>query len=463
MKLVYLKEFLKYKVTNPLFVLFCISLTLISCKKEPTIPDQPANLKVTPKENSNSLQWNAADGAEYYRIYWSDQNSTITTSSSKIDNITATQYEHTGLTYNSTYYYSIAAVNQVGESQLSSVVSAQPSPPLPTAPSNVSVSAGVQSITVSWYQVASAQKYTLYWTSDGSNPTTASSKVENITSSSYNHTSLDYKKTYKYCVCAINVTGTGPLSSVVQGKPSPPPLSVPTGFTATGTSSVVMNWDSHPEVGVTFTIYRSGSQLASGITGTTYTDNAPPAGKINKYKIKAVLESESRESSFSSEISLPYYVTINEVERNGPSTSLTTLDWCYYMEHTTANKEVLIINGAYSGSYSGYNAYMYKNYDWDLFELTFDRNDVIKIEVLKGTYTGLWSMGMSLTMDFSAISGGETSSNPGNPSISGNTYTWTVLGTTTSLLHCYLQVSMPNDLVNTGAYTYQLRITITRN
>jgi hypothetical protein len=106
---------------------------------------------------------------------------------------------------------------------------------------------------------------------------------------------------------------------------------------------------------------------------------------------------------------------------------------------------------------------MYKNYDWDLFELTFDRNDVIKIEVLKGTYTGLWSMGMSLTMDYSALSGGETSSSPGNPSISGNTYTWTVLGATTGLLHCYLQVSMPNDLVNTGAYTYQLRITITRN
>ena len=94
------------------------------------------NLKVTAKENSNSLQWDAAKGADYYRIYWSDQSSDVTISSNRIDTISTTKYDHTGLSYNKTYYYSIAAVNQVGESALSSVVNAQPFPPIPEAPAS---------------------------------------------------------------------------------------------------------------------------------------------------------------------------------------------------------------------------------------------------------------------------------------------------------------------------------------
>ena len=58
---------------------------------------------------------------------------------------------------------------------------------------------------------------------------------------------------------------------------------------------------------------------------------------------------------------------------------------------------------------------------------------------------------------------GESSESAGNPTISGSTYTWNILyGAASNLLHAYLMVSMPDNLINTGPYSYQLRITITR-
>ena len=112
------------------------------------------------------------------------------------------------------------------------------------------------------------------------------------------------------------------------------------------------------------------------------------------YSVKAVTGG-TNSSEYTSEYKCFSPFVYNEVERNGPTTTLTTLDWCYYMEHPTANKEVLIINGNYSGGYTGYNAYYYKNYDWDLFELTFNNYDIVKIEVLNGTTSGLWGIGIN--------------------------------------------------------------------
>jgi hypothetical protein len=194
------------------------------------------------------------------------------------------------------------------------------------------------------------------------------------------------------------------------------------------------------------------ANMSADITGLT-------ASTTYHFRVKAVSEVGTvygADMSFTT--SPPSYENIYEVERNGPSTSLTTLDWSYYMEHTTANKQYFIINGAYSGTYAGYNAASYKNYDWDLFELSFDKNDEVTIEVLKGTTSGLWGMSMNIIMDMKGGSSVGT-----KPTITGNTYKWTIFyNANETISDAYLIVNMPDNLINTGPYSYQLKVTINK-
>jgi hypothetical protein len=202
-------------------------------------------------------------------------------------------------------------------------------------------------------------------------------------------------------------------------------------------------------------VKRGYQVIAEGLTGNSYTDSDPDQGKANKYKIKAVVP-EMGESPWSDEININVYKNIYENERNGPETTLTSVDWCYYAEFATNYKQFMYINGGYSGAYAGYNAYLYKYYDWDLFDLDLSGVDELKIEVINGNTSGLWGMDLSITAHTSSCNG----YNPGNPSISGNTFTWSSLG---SYDHYYLMVSMPDDLINYGSYSYKLKITITEN
>jgi len=442
------------------FVVIFGLLVMLSCKKDSASGiGTPQRLQATPGEHSITLTWDSVQGSDSYRIYWSDQNSTITKSSNIIDNITTSSYVHSGIDPTKTYYYGVSAVKGTNESELSNVAHATPDLSLPDVPSGLSVSPSESALTISWNNVNYAQYYRLYWTSDGTTPTIASDVIDNIMTNSYKHNSLDYKKTYKYCVCAINQKGAGNLSSAAEGTPTAPPMTVPTGFSASGTSNINLTWDAYPISGVTFTIQRNGSEIASGITGNSYTDNSPVSGSKNSYKIKAVLVSESRSSDYSSEVSVIVYTNIYESERNGPTGTLGTTNWGYYREHSTESMQYFTIYGAYSGAYAGYNAASYKNYDWDIFGLSLEKNDELIIQVLQGNTSGLWGMSLSITLHMT------DGSDLGNkPTISGNTYTWNILyNANETVSYSYLTVSMPDNLINTGPYNYSLKVTINRS
>ncbi len=243
-----------------------------------------------------------------------------------------------------------------------------------------------------------------------------------------------------------------------------PPTNINCSWTGSG---FLIEWTASISPNVTYTIRRretgqsTGSDKASDIASTSYTDATASSGRYYYYSVKAV-SGGTNSSEYSDEYKCFTTFTYNEVERNGPTSSLTTLDWSSYMDENTADKELLIINGGYSGTYAGYNAASYKYYDWDLFELTFDNNDVVKIEVLEGSTSGLLGMDLRLTMIVSS-GGGESVLGAGNPVISGSIFTWNIsYSAAYNLKRAYLMVSMPDDLINTGPYNYQLRITITR-
>jgi hypothetical protein len=196
----------------------------------------------------------------------------------------------------------------------------------------------------------------------------------------------------------------------------------------------------------------ANSNMSANITGLT-------VSTTYHFRVKAVDEAGTvygDDMSFTT--SPPTYETINEKERNGPTTTLTTVNWSYYRDRSTSNKEYFIINGGYTGAYAGYNAASYKNYDWDLFDLSIDKNDEVTVQVLSGTTSGLWGMSLSIVMD---MVGGTTLGT--TPTVSGSTYKWTILyNANETLSDAYLMVSMPDNLINTGPYNYQLKVTITK-
>ncbi len=100
----------------------------------PAFPAAPSNVIAVGLNGEADIGWPAVAGVvSYYNIYWSTTDPVVTPANgAKIGNIIGTDYNHTGLTNGTTYYYVVTAVNANGESAASPVTSATPA--VSTAP-----------------------------------------------------------------------------------------------------------------------------------------------------------------------------------------------------------------------------------------------------------------------------------------------------------------------------------------
>ncbi|MBF0547437.1 MAG: SUMF1/EgtB/PvdO family nonheme iron enzyme [Candidatus Riflebacteria bacterium] len=90
----------------------------------PTVPGIPSNVVVTGGDSKVTISWDNSNGATGYNLYWSN-NPDVTKSSKKVIGA-INPYPHTSLTNSVPYYYAVSAVNGIGESGLSTEVSATP-------------------------------------------------------------------------------------------------------------------------------------------------------------------------------------------------------------------------------------------------------------------------------------------------------------------------------------------------
>ena len=90
----------------------------------------------------------------------------------------------------------------------------------PSAPTNVTATAGDEEVTVSWDSVSGATSYNIYWSTDsGVSNTNYESKIEDITTTSYTHSGLTSGTTYYYVITAENDYGESGESSEVNTTP----------------------------------------------------------------------------------------------------------------------------------------------------------------------------------------------------------------------------------------------------
>ena len=128
------------------------------------IPATPTGVQATPGDSFISLSWQSVADANSYRVYRdtdsgvSSRQYTLRTEVSS-NSVTITAVNGT------TYYHVVTAVNSVGESSESSVVSAQPQSS-GILPADFSAVAGAAEVTLSWTSFSDDTTYNIYRSSD---------------------------------------------------------------------------------------------------------------------------------------------------------------------------------------------------------------------------------------------------------------------------------------------------------
>ena len=248
----------------------------------------PTSLSATGGDQQVVLDWTAVSGASSYTVYWGT-SSGISSSSTTLSNISTDNYTHTGLSYGTTYYYKVAAVDANGTGTLSSEVSTTPASSSSdnstttstlSAPSGLTATGGNQQVVLDWTAVSGASSYTVYW-DNASGITTSDSGITSITTDNYTHTGRNNGTTYYYKVAAVDASGTGSLSSEVNATaadttaPTSPSISINSGAANSTSDNVTLTLSAGDTVGVTgYYASETSTTPASSASGWTSVTSA---------------------------------------------------------------------------------------------------------------------------------------------------------------------------------------------
>ena len=254
------------------------------------VPYAPTNLTVTP-----------ASGTEL-DLAWNEQYSNVTNFNilestggaySQVGQVlgSVTNFNVTGLTSNSTYSFEVVAVNSAGSSPASSAVSGT-TPYAPAAVSNL-VASNVTSTgaTISWINHATNAtgiRVTRQLESDNSQYVGTFS----ATTTSFTDSNLLPGRAYDYEVVATNLAGpSAGVDVIVETIPSAPATPV----ASVSGNAITLNWAAYGHAVSSYNVYRGttaggegATPIATGVTGTSYTDSGLAGGVTYFYKITAV-------------------------------------------------------------------------------------------------------------------------------------------------------------------------------
>ena len=258
---------------------------------DPNAPLPPAAPTVTMTYSDSGkpkLTWNAVSGATSYRVFRSESRGT---GYSLLGTTTATSYTNTGAAVGKTYYYRVKAVNSVGTSGYSNIVSGKAKPAAPAAPSVTAGNSSTGKPQLTWKAVSGAVKYEVY---RSTRQNSGYSLLGTTTSTSYVNTGAAVGKTYYYRVKAVNRDGMASgYSNIVSGKAkaaAPAAPSVTAGNSSTGKPR--LTWKAVSGA-VSYRIYRSesrgtGYSLLGTTSSTSYVNTGASTGTTYYYRVKAV-------------------------------------------------------------------------------------------------------------------------------------------------------------------------------
>lgn len=186
-----------------------------------TTPATITNSEAETTDSSVTISWPAVEGATSYDLLIDG----------KTYNVVGTSKIVTGLTPNSSYSYQIRVNNADGSSSYSSAKIVKTAP---LAPSNPTVSASANSVTISWPTVEGATSYDLLFNGETYRVTATSKTIYGLTSGT----------SYSYAIRSNNADGTSTYSETKTIITALNAQDVPTGINATSTTnSVTIQWN----------------------------------------------------------------------------------------------------------------------------------------------------------------------------------------------------------------------------
>lgn len=224
------------------------------------------------------LSWSAVTGARGYRVYREGE----LIASPSAGTLT---YRDESMEYHETYSYTVVAVNFSGDG-LSAVDSGSADYPVPAAPTDLVASDGteISAVALSWSPSDYADTYSVYRKVAGGFDAYALI-ASGLTETSYVD-EVESGETYSYVVRATGESGTSGDSAPDTGYAAG--LDAPGDVAATDNDldEVEITWAA--VTGATsYSVYREGVLLASGITDLAYTDDTGTIGAFYTYQVTA--------------------------------------------------------------------------------------------------------------------------------------------------------------------------------
>jgi fibronectin type 3 domain-containing protein len=312
-----------------------INSTEIS-RKTPT--SAPAGLTASASPGQIGLNWTAVSGASSYKVYRGTISGTYTELAT---GITSAAYLDTTVTNGSTYYYVVKAFNG-SDSAYSAEVSVKP---ISSFSLTSATAVSSSSIDLSWEAASGAETYdVLYGTSTG-----VYLWSQMGVASPYTLTGLSAGTKYYISIRASNGVGSG-TSHQSNEMSATTATAAPANLVATAiTGQIDLVWDAVSGV-TNYKLFRgttSGSytQIASNITGTSYTDTTITNGTAYYYIVKAFNGTDSPNSNEAAAQTISAFTIASTA---GISTSSIEVTW----NATAGASSYDVLYGTVSGTYT---------------------------------------------------------------------------------------------------------------
>ena len=209
-------------------------------------PGAPGNVRTVNGDGQITIRWNAVAIADSYivRRYTSRSTNTV---AHTYEETAATSLTATGLTNNTTYWFSVFAINNAGTSGASTRVSGTPAGLL-AAPGGVSTSIGTSGeVAISWNAVSNATGYRVRRYNSSSSSTILQT-YDDTTNTNLNATGLTNGTTYWFSVATKSLAGYGSESSRVSARPNSTPPAPGNVRVEAGDGQLIIRWNAAARV-----------------------------------------------------------------------------------------------------------------------------------------------------------------------------------------------------------------------
>ena len=243
------------------------------------VPLATPTLTAALSSGSVKLSWTAVEGATKYQLY----RSTDGESFKLYDTVSKTSYSSSSVTAGTTYYYKVAAVKTIGETDWAGNASAVKSVTVLAAPVLTAASED-GAVLLSWEAADGAAKYQVYRSTDNKTFT----RLSTVTDTSYTDSSVTAGAKYYYKVNAVDENGSSSKFSYIKAAV---PMATPVLSAELAEGAVSLSWTA-VDGAAKYELYRSVDgadfELLGSLTDTTFTDTSAAEGSSYCYKVVAV-------------------------------------------------------------------------------------------------------------------------------------------------------------------------------